>query len=769
MQDTALVHRFLSLVEPPLPNDWEVEEHLAAMQEAPASVQDEVLRHVPAIWPVSHSLCYSYLALAGPAFSCLEASQVEGWIASLLDTYEQHGLRQAQQFMLDVEENFLCRLRGEQGLTLAEIKGRLEPYATGLAGRHLELAAATMAGTDSETVFLPGEIALFRNQADDFLLYKFLVTFQVELLAAFTYRLDPADLGLAAPESGLRGFFNSFAAPRLAEDLFTLSEAARVLGRMVKKYPGLMRDAAPLLAELGGRRRLAGGKGAGVLEELALRLHEPGPAFFYHDDRGLLAEAAALLAQPVETVTGSARRVVLLYRLFEKEKEAWENLTPLLFFGRLRPEAEHGVRLQRRKELKERFVQALAARLVEERQKQQREKEKEGLADSEKKESRRAASEEATALLVAGSDPGEKAESQHHAEVAALLALDLEADQEPDNLRALAREITDDLGSLPAEYVSAAHGLAGSGLVGLFGSAGEGQGENLAAALAYPEWDYRRQGFRRDWVALFEKKVVPVRSTFVETTLHTYRGLLRKLKKQFELMRRAERFVRRQRDGDDIDLDAAVESELDRRAGLAPSERVFVRLQRDERDIAVLFLVDMSSSTEGWVGQAIKESLILMAEALEVLGDRYAICGFSGMRRSRAEFFHIKSFSERYDQEARDRIAGIGPREYTRMGPAIRHAATLLAGAEARVRLLITLTDGKPEDYDDYKGEYAVEDTRHALVEARSMGVTPFSITIDRQAHDYMGHLFGETSFIFIDEVRRLPARLPAIYRTLTS
>jgi nitric oxide reductase NorD protein len=235
------------------------------------------------------------------------------------------------------------------------------------------------------------------------------------------------------------------------------------------------------------------------------------------------------------------------------------------------------------------------------------------------------------------------------------------------------------------------------------------------------------------------------------------------------MMRTSDRFVRRQRDGDDIDLDALVESLADARAGRAQSDRLFIRLLRDERDIAVIFLVDMSNSTAGWVGNAIKESLVLMTEALEVLGDRYGIYGFSGMRRTRCEIFHVKDIAEPYGDVVRQRIGAIGPREYTRMGPAIRHATSLLGKTDARVRLLITLTDGKPEDYDDYKGEYAIEDTRHALLEAKSAGIHPFCITIDHQAHDYMDHLYGPVNYIFVNDVRKLPLRMPEIYRVLTT
>jgi nitric oxide reductase NorD protein len=176
----------------------------------------------------------------------------------------------------------------------------------------------------------------------------------------------------------------------------------------------------------------------------------------------------------------------------------------------------------------------------------------------------------------------------------------------------------------------------------------------------------------------------------------------------------------------------------------------------------------MSNSTEGWVGTVIKEALVLLCEVMDVTGDPYAILGFSGMRRSRCDLYLIKSIDEPYSQLIRQRISSISPREYTRMGPAIRYAVNQLKHYEARSRLLVSITDGKPEDYDDYKGEYAIEDCRKALQEARGFGVHTFGITVDREAHDYLPQLFGGGNYIFIDDIDKLPMRMIDMYRLLT-
>jgi nitric oxide reductase NorD protein len=350
------------------------------------------------------------------------------------------------------------------------------------------------------------------------------------------------------------------------------------------------------------------------------------------------------------------------------------------------------------------------------------------------------------------------------------ILLDNEGFEVPEELAALIREIAADLGTLPEAYVQAAAGQAGHGV-----NRRESDTREEIAGFApkdvhiYNEWDYRRAGYRTDWCSLSEKTLQPVRSGFVAGTLEKYRPQLNKLRRQFEMLRTRDRFVRRRRHGDDIDLDALIEALGDSRAGLTASDRLFVQLLRDERDIAAMFLVDMSNSTEGWVGVAVKEALVLLAEAIEVVGDRYGIYGFSGMRRSRSELFHIKHLNESYGAEVQGRIAAIGPKEYTRMGPPIRHLTKKLQETQSVVRLLVVISDGKPEDYDDYKGQYAIEDTRKALLEARGCGVHSFCITIDKSAHDYLAHMFGRGNYIFVDEVLSLPAKMAEMYRLLTS
>jgi nitric oxide reductase NorD protein len=289
-------------------------------------------------------------------------------------------------------------------------------------------------------------------------------------------------------------------------------------------------------------------------------------------------------------------------------------------------------------------------------------------------------------------------------------------------------------------------------------------------AELFPEWDHGRQHYRKNWCVMREKTVAPVHDGFYRDTLDKYAGVVKQLRRKFEALRDENRLDKRQTQGDEIDLDALIEALADAKDGREMSDRLFVRMHRAERNIAVAFLVDMSGSTKGWINEAEREALILLCEALELLGDRYAIYGFSGTTRKRCELFRIKTFDERYDDEVKARISGIRPQEYTRMGFALRHMTKLLNQVEARTRVLVTLSDGRPDDYFDvYRGQYGVEDTRMALQEASRTGIHPFCITLDRDARDYLPHMYGAARYIILDDVRQLPVKVTDIYRRITT
>lgn len=289
-------------------------------------------------------------------------------------------------------------------------------------------------------------------------------------------------------------------------------------------------------------------------------------------------------------------------------------------------------------------------------------------------------------------------------------------------------------------------------------------------AHLYDEWDHQRKHYRKKWCVLREIDVKPGDPGYVAGVIDKHLGLVKHLRRTFEAMRDENRLEKRQSQGDDVDIDALVEALADSTDGREMSDRLFQQIHRTDRSMAVMFMVDMSGSTRGWINDAEREALVMLCESLETLGDRYAIYGFSGTTRKRCEIFRIKRFDEPYNLEVKARIAGIAPQEYTRMGAAIRHLAKLLNDVEAKTKLLITLSDGKPDDYFDiYRGQYGIEDTRQALFEARRSGIHPFCITIDREGKDYLPHMYGHVNWVEIDDVKKLPLKVADIYRRLTT
>lgn len=783
MEQSAIINRLLAIIAPDVLNDWEVEEQADAISACPSHLHDEILRQFQAIWPVSHALSALFLHHVPKALTCLTPRQLNDWTNALLDVYEKSGLHEAGTFMADVEKNFLCRLRGENGVSFEEASPRLRLFVQALAGPLLELdlAPAITAATDTTTIFLPREITICKESQCNFLLYKLTASCLWAQAAGTTYNWSlPPESPLATELMArhntrinealppLVSFFNLFPAADLARDLFMLAETYRLLAGLRRELPGLIHDAGGVYPILLRQRPLikTATPQSRLLEHLKRWLcNEQHPPTATAID-AVLPRAKALLlplAQPGAATDDAARCTARLYRLAADLAGPYQPTEALIFQGELRPAEAQTAQQRNRAEERQKFITALAKILPEAVT---------GTADGQAPPPQPPPAQQADSALLM--PPAEKTHSEAPAPqldaALKLITINTQSLELPEDLQRLSHRIAADLGQVPPEYISAAAGFAGSGFAGMAnGNADAEVKEAPLSPLTYDEWDFRRNGFRKNWCVLHEKELLPTKGSFVEQVEQKYRGVLVRLRRQFEMMRLQERFMRRQRDGDDLDMDAIVESLADARAGLAPSERLFIRLQRDERSIAALFLVDMSSSTEGWVSTAIKEALILMCEALSVLGDSYGIYGFSGMRRLRSEIYHVKHLDEPYNDLIRSKIAAIRPQEYTRMGPPIRHATRLLAKADAKVRLLITLSDGKPEDYDDYKGEYAIEDTRHALIEAKATGIHPFCITIDREAHDYIAHMYGEVNYICVDDVRHLPNRMPAIYRALTT
>jgi len=313
---------------------------------------------------------------------------------------------------------------------------------------------------------------------------------------------------------------------------------------------------------------------------------------------------------------------------------------------------------------------------------------------------------------------------------------------------------------------------------------GEGTGEALVSGSRsrdgswYDEWDAEAAQYRTQWCRVRERPAEEGPPDQVEAILTRRRGLIASLRRSFEVIRPdAFRKQRRRAEGEEIDLDAAVISMVERRTGLPPSDRVYISREKRLRDVSVVFLIDTSGSTgrqlnvEGRSTRVVdveREGLVLLSEALDALGDEFALFAFSGQSRQGVECRVIKDFEQPLSPLTFHRIGGLTPSGQNRDGAAIRHATYRLLQRPAAVKLLIVLSDGKPLD-DEYTGGYAIADTQAALREARARGIRSFCVTVDDTASEYIAGLYGDVGYTLIRRVEELPGALPRLYKRLTT
>ena len=346
-----------------------------------------------------------------------------------------------------------------------------------------------------------------------------------------------------------------------------------------------------------------------------------------------------------------------------------------------------------------------------------------------------------------------------------ILANEDEKIEIPENIREILERIAHDLGKVPQDYLKInsleeKHGIQTA------------QDEPLESDIIakLPEWDYATQRQRPEWCHILLKSSDYGDEDFAVQTRLKHRGIVRRLNRTFEALREENRIIKKQAAGDEIDIDATIEAQIDYCVTKNEmDENIFTRINKNQRNVAVMFMVDTSSSTRGMVNTIERESLILLCDSLNLLGDNYAIYGFNSNTRKNCYLYPIKMFDEAYNASVTARIAGITANGYTRIGASVRYFAQHLITIPARTKLLILLSDGKPDDIDGYRGQYGIEDTRRALLEARASGILPYCITIDKQAKDYLPYMYGHASYSMISQVEELPFKMADIYRRITS
>ncbi len=334
-------------------------------------------------------------------------------------------------------------------------------------------------------------------------------------------------------------------------------------------------------------------------------------------------------------------------------------------------------------------------------------------------------------------------------------------EEQDENLEAIA----DDLDEIAVTQTEAGSGRL---KMDLDLPAEQAHGLHQKDGILLPEWDYRKQQLIDRQVRLVET----IADAVTEHSIDELRPIFAKVNRQLRAFIPENIKLRNQQDGEEIDLVAWQDFYAESYAHRIAAPKLYIRQRRTHRDLATFVLADLSLSTDTWIDSerrvidTLKQSLIVLDEALTKLGDPHAFAGFWSKRNELVNFIRIKDFDSR--TSSLPRILSLQPGYYTRLGAAIRHASQLLLKREEKRRLLLVLTDGKPNDLDQYEGRYGIEDTRQAILEARRKGLHVFCVTIDKEAEDYLPYLFGRSDYALIQRPEQLPEVLPRLYLTMT-
>ncbi len=669
-------------------------------------------------------LALQYFKSAPQILARLSMSDLEEWVAKGLEAADTQKDSGTSFFSLQSGSSRTAVEGLVKGLELKDIHTVLRSYAEALAGRKFMLRSSSLfyknlpglsrffSVTDGERIFLPSQIEAFADEELNFKTFKWILTHELAHLLYGTFSIGKQEL------AGLNGLNN----PNHAYKIFEFLEDERVDYLIGLAYPGLEKDRRVIMDAFLSRKAALGEVKQSIFETISFRTAGvmAGASSSACRLTPLLKEALAKVLRPDCTVNEVLDLTIGIYRAANGEMscevcENRESLDRLFYRGVIDFDLVESARTGTWRlvvDLVERFNEKNVEMAPETVSLALRRIEEAEIIDSEE-------------LLWQVTDGERFAE--------------------------LFEQVQDVVAEMEAE-------------------------KRFRRSVYYDEWDMKLDDYRKDWCRVREMDMVETSPVFYHKTIADNYGLVSLLRRHFSLLRpdRIKRFFREER-GDDIDFDAVIEAVVERHAGRTPSDRVYIRREKNLRDVSVAFLVDMSYSTGDVMpsGKRIidieREGMVLMAEALESIGDQWAVYGFSSNYRDKVDFFVVRDFGEAFNNTVKMRFENIRPIAQTRLGAAIRHANSLLVRQSSRIRLLILLSDGRPYDIDYGDADYSVEDTRRALWEGRRKGVNSFCITVDKKSRDYLPYMYGEANYTLIDNIETLPVRLPLIYKRLTT
>jgi len=301
--------------------------------------------------------------------------------------------------------------------------------------------------------------------------------------------------------------------------------------------------------------------------------------------------------------------------------------------------------------------------------------------------------------------------------------------------------------------------------------------EPISDPFHYQEWDYQIQLHRPDWATVYERRQPKGDPELIEDILTEYKPIAHRIKQIIDLL--SPDGVQRKRgleDGDEIDINAAIDAMIAIRMGEQPSPRITMRNVLNTRDLSVVVLLDLSESTNEAMGgsdktvlQLTREAATLVATAINGIGDPFALHGFASDGRHDVQYYRFKDFNQHFDDDAKSRLAGMKGALSTRMGAALRHAGHHLLKQPEKRKLILLVTDGEPADIDERDPQHLRHDTKKAVEELYSTGVLTYCLTLDPNADDYVKRIFGQNNYTIVDNVERLPEQLPVLFASLTA
>ncbi|MEE8422445.1 MAG: VWA domain-containing protein [Dehalococcoidia bacterium] len=818
----------------------------AALGEIDAGDHAELLGFARRLATASPIAAMEYLKSAPFVRSRLTREQMERWAEAggsvLFDDSNAEGAEAFFRLESTRAEEMLAGLSAR--IELPRVGGMLRLYAKALTGQDVSVRSTedlvdsgigwvteSTATTEGTAIYLPPFVSTFEDRDENFLVYKIFATHQsgriefgsfdyafgvdgVHTRSTVVQREEEASAdsdGESNPTTPMERYFDLFGDRTLISGLFTVIEDTRVDSYIGREYGGIRAALRRLQAYEAGHRtdvREMGLQRAFVENLLRASLNRPETILWPSSLQEVMRDGLAtmrVVEQAGATVQDSAEAAAALYDIADRipnilqavPDDEWQpldedmlSIAPDMPGGDGAGEMPQGgeeiaFETPPQPEFRGDFKPELAQLLMKLRLQQG---ESDGTLSPITQEQLQELLEKSVEITISEWAEGDFASSL------GLFLSDLDKDM-----------------ATPAGEGEAQKGDQPGG-----GEEGEPE-QDLPIEIEwfyYDEWDFRAADYRPRWCRVGERPAEEGELDYYEETLRKYHGLVMETRRQFELLRpESFRKIKRLEDGDEIDLDRALEFLVDKRAGVGPLAQIYWRRNKIERDVAVAFLLDMSASTDEeiekqrpkydekeddfdddprkyfqWLAQrrakqAVeppkriidleKESAVLIVEALEAIGDSYGIYGFSGYGRENVEFYAIKDLDERFGDRVRKRIDKIEPIRSTRMGPAIRHTITKLEEYDAKVKILILVSDGRPQDHgygrDRTEKEYAVHDTRQALLEAKRAGITPFLITVDKEGHDYLGEMCTDIGYEVVSDIESLPRRLPSLYRALAT